>query len=83
MKVFGPGVGRRPGYPGHPEFELAVLRLYSVTKDPRHFAFAEYMLSARGTSPKALDDQQFFMWEADQRNDSAYGCWMKSKDDLA
>lgn len=78
MKAFGPGSDQRPGYPGHPELELAVLRLYAITKDPRHLRFAEHMLVARGTSPAALGNQEFFIWEAKERNDSSYGCWMKS-----
>lgn len=82
MERFGPKDNQRPGYPGHPEFELAVLRLYRVTKDPRHWAFAEHMLAARGSSSRTLNGQRFFMWEAEKREDSVYGCWMKTMDDL-
>lgn len=83
MKAFGPAGDQRPGYPGHPEFELAMLRLYAVTKDPRHLHFAEHLLAARGTSSSELKGERFFMWEAKERNDEVYGCWMKDKADLA
>lgn len=81
--MFGSGTNQRPGYPGHPELELAVLRLYAITHDPRHLDFARHLLSARGTSPTMLEGKRFFIWEAEQRGDNVYGCWMKSKDDLA
>lgn len=35
-KTFGPGPERKHGYPGHPEIELALLRLFERTKDIRH-----------------------------------------------
>ena len=40
---FGPG--KRPLLTGHPEFELAVIELYRVTRDPRHLELARYLLS--------------------------------------
>lgn len=83
MNAFGPAEGQRPGYPGHPELELAVLRLYSITKDPRHQSFVEHMLSARGTRPASLDGQHFFVWEAQQRDDPLFANHMKSIDDMA
>lgn len=35
--------------PGHEEIELALLRLYSVTKNEKHFKLCEYFLNTRGT----------------------------------
>ena len=32
--VFGPEQGKLHGYPGHPEIELGLLRLYDLTHDP-------------------------------------------------
>jgi len=40
---FGPA--KRPLLTGHPEFELAVIELYRVTRDPRHLELARYLLS--------------------------------------
>jgi hypothetical protein len=40
---FGPA--RRPLLTGHPEFELAVIELYRITRDKRHLELARYLLS--------------------------------------
>lgn len=32
-RTFGPEEGQNHGYPGHQEIELALVRLYRVTKD--------------------------------------------------
>jgi DUF1680 family protein len=37
--VFGPGENQLHGYPGHPEIELALMRLYDVTQEPRYLAW--------------------------------------------
>lgn len=60
-----------------------MLRLYAVTNDSRHLKFATHLLAARGTSQESLGGKSFFMWEAEQRADQGYGCWMKGQDDLA
>ena len=49
--VIGPEPGKLRGYPGHPEIELALMRLYGVTRDPRHLRLAEYFIRERGRSP--------------------------------
>lgn len=49
--VFGPGEGQSKGYPGHEELELALVRLYHVTGDPRHLALAKHFLDVRGQQP--------------------------------
>lgn len=46
--TFGPGPAQRPGVPGHPEVELALVELYRVTGAARYLAQAEYFLTARG-----------------------------------
>jgi len=43
VEDFGPA--KRPLLTGHPEFELAVIELYRVTRDPRHLEWARYLLS--------------------------------------
>ena len=49
--VLGPEPDKLPGYPGHPEIELALMRLYGVTGDPKHLRLAEYFIRQRGQSP--------------------------------
>jgi len=49
--MFGPGAEQQQGYPGHPEIELALLRLYETTDEPRYLALARYFITQRGTWP--------------------------------
>ncbi len=44
--VFGPG--KRMGYPGHPEIELALVKLARVTGEPRYFNLARFFVENRG-----------------------------------
>ena len=53
--VFGPGENQLHGYPGHPEIELALMRLYDVTQEPRYIALVNYFVEARGTQPHFYD----------------------------
>lgn len=49
--VFGPGEKQLHGYPGHPEIELALVRLYHTTGTRRYLELAKYFIDARGQSP--------------------------------
>jgi DUF1680 family protein len=53
-KVFGIGENQIHGYPGHPEVELALVRLFSVTKEQRYLDLASYFIDARGGKPNYL-----------------------------
>ena len=44
--VFGPG--KRMGYPGHPEIELALVKLWRVTGERRYFDLARFFVENRG-----------------------------------
>lgn len=68
--TFGPG-DKIHGYPGHPEIELALLRLHSVTGNPKHLALARYFIDERG-NPKGVDGRHFYAWEAEQRGEHPY-----------
>ncbi|NLP10768.1 glycoside hydrolase family 127 protein, partial [bacterium] len=46
--VFGPGPGQRMGYPGHPEIELALIKLWRVTGHQRYFDLARFFIENRG-----------------------------------
>jgi hypothetical protein len=45
-RTFGPG--KRMGYPGHPEIELALVKLEQVTGERRYFELARFFVEARG-----------------------------------
>jgi len=54
---FGRGPGQIRGYPGHPEIELALLRLYRVTKERRYLDLCRYFIDERGQSPNYFDQE--------------------------
>ncbi len=49
--VFGRGPGQKPGYPGHEEIELALVRLWRTTGERRHLDLARYFIDERGRQP--------------------------------
>ncbi|QIW96336.1 hypothetical protein AMS68_001854 [Peltaster fructicola] len=65
---FGPNSGQTHGYPGHPEIELALLRLYERTQDSRHLELARYFLLERG-NPTGCDGRHYYDVEAEKRGD--------------
>jgi DUF1680 family protein len=61
--TFGPGEEQKHGYGGQQEIELALIRLYRVTKDEKHLDLAQYFIDARGQQPN------YFTIEALARGD--------------
>lgn len=49
--VLGPEEGKKHGYPGHPVIEMALIRLYEITKDEKHLRLAKYFIDQRGQQP--------------------------------
>lgn len=68
-KTFGPGGDQKHGYPGHPEIELALLRLYKRTKNDEYLQLARYFIEERG-NPKGTDGQHYYDVEAKARGES-------------
>ncbi|TVY48525.1 Non-reducing end beta-L-arabinofuranosidase [Lachnellula occidentalis] len=66
--TFGPTPEQKHGYPGHPEIELALLRLYAKNKNPKHLALAEYFIAERG-NPTGQDGRHYYDVEAEARGD--------------
>jgi hypothetical protein len=65
--IFGDAPGKRPGYPGHPEIELSLVKLWRVTGEARYFNLARHFVVQRG--------KQFFAEEHDtpkEQYDGAY-----------
>jgi len=66
--TFGPGKDQIHGYPGHPEIELALLRLHAKTGNAKHFELAKYFLEERG-NPTGQNGRHFYEVEAELRGD--------------
>jgi len=59
--TFGTGENQIPGYPGHQEIELALVRLYRVTGEKKYLDTASYFIRQRGSSPN------YFLQEIEKR----------------
>ena len=55
------------GYPGHPEVELALMRLWRATGDEKYKALAEHFVNVRGV------DSDFYIKEVSQRDWKVWG----------
>jgi hypothetical protein len=53
--VFGPEPDRKHGYPGHQVIEMALVKLFHVTREPRYLALASYFIDERGKQPHFYD----------------------------
>ena len=51
------GKGKKRGYPGHPEIELALIRLYEVTGDARYLSLASYFIDERGAGENIFAEE--------------------------
>ncbi|MGV1901582.1 glycoside hydrolase family 127 protein [Agrobacterium sp. 22-3674b3] len=58
IKVFGHGEGQLPGYDGHEEIELALVRLARATGEQKYLDLSKYFIDERGREP------HFFIEEA-------------------
>ncbi|CRG92704.1 Glycosyltransferase-like protein LARGE2 [Talaromyces islandicus] len=70
-KTFGTRENQIRGYPGHPEIELALLRLYSMTKHEDAYDLARYFLEERG-NPTGVNGRHYFDVEAEKRGDDPW-----------
>jgi len=55
--VFGPEEGKIKGYPGHQEIELALVKLYKATGNPRYLRLSSFFINERGKEPN------YFLYE--------------------
>ena len=64
--------GGHKGYPGHPEIELALLRLYDATKNERCLELAKHFIDIRGVDPhyyeKERQSRDWTVWGGDGKN---------------
>ena len=68
--TFGPD--KRPGYPGHEEIELALVKLYRATGEPRYLQLSKHFVDQRGTQP------HFYTQEAIARGDDPEAYWART-----
>ena len=59
---FGPDEGKCHGYPGHPEIELALVKLYRVTGKKNYLEIAKYFVDVRG-----VGENYFFQEEKGEK----------------
>jgi DUF1680 family protein len=72
--TFGREPGKKRGYCGHPEIELALVKLYHATNNPRYLKLATYFIDERGKEPK------YFTIEARERGEDPASFWAKTYD---
>ena len=56
--LIGPEEGKLHGYPGHEIFEMALVRLYRVTKNEKHLRLARYFIDERGKKPFFFEEER-------------------------
>lgn len=58
-----------PGYPGHPEVELALMRMYRATGNKKCLELAEHFINIRGVDPEYYNKEQksrdWYLWSKD------------------
>jgi DUF1680 family protein len=70
--MFGPDEGKKRGYCGHPEVELALVKLFHATGEKRYLNLSKYMIDERGQQP------HYFDLEAQERGDDPAKFWAKT-----
>jgi DUF1680 family protein len=70
--TFGSEPGKKRGYCGHPEIELALVKLYHATQNPRYLKLATYFIDERGQQPNYFDE------EARARGEDPAQFWAKT-----
>jgi len=57
ITVFGHGPGKIPGYCGHEEVELALVKLARVTGEKKYLDLAKFFIDERGTEPNFFTEE--------------------------
>lgn len=64
--------GGHEGYPGHPEIELALMKMYRATKNEKFAFLAKHFVDIRGVDPcyyeKERKNRDWTVWNGDGRN---------------
>ncbi|GAC1535302.1 MAG: glycoside hydrolase family 127 protein [Herpetosiphon sp.] len=70
--MFGPTPDKRLGYPGHPEIEQALAKLFHATGEPRYLELSRYFVDERGRQP------HYYEQEARARGEEPSAFWARS-----
>jgi DUF1680 family protein len=70
--TFGDQDAQIPGYPGHPEIELALLRLYKISGDEKHLKLAKFFIEERGNPTGGNEKRHYYDVEAEARGESKH-----------
>ncbi|KAJ5691491.1 Six-hairpin glycosidase [Penicillium malachiteum] len=70
--TFGDEQDQIHGYPGHPGIELALLRLYKLSADPKHLKLAQFFIEERGNPKGDPQKRHFYDVEAEARGESEH-----------
>ncbi len=70
--MFGPRDDQKHGYCGHPEVELALVKLYETTGEQRYLDLSKYFVDERGKQPI------YFDIEARERGEDPHQYWAKT-----
>ncbi|MDP4097274.1 glycoside hydrolase family 127 protein [Paenibacillus sp. P96] len=55
--VFGPGPDQMQGYDGHPEIELALVKMYEATGQVKYLELSSFFVDQRGQQPHFFDQE--------------------------
>ena len=72
-RTFGPEPGKTRGYCGHPEIELALVKLFRATGNRRYLDLGRYFIDERGREPYYFDLE-------DRKRGSEHAIWGGSPD---
>jgi uncharacterized protein len=67
--TFGAEEAKKHGYCGHEEIELALIKLYHTTGEPRYLRLSQYFVEERGKRP------HYFDIEAEKRGEPSASFW--------
>ena len=73
---FGSEPGKKHGYGGHPEIELALVRLYQATGNRRYLELSKYFVEERGQH--GPDKPHYYDIEARERGEDPAAFWAKT-----
>ena len=71
--IFGPEEEKKKGYPGHEVLEMALMRLYEITKDEKHLKLAKYFIDERGQKPLYFEKELNALGKERAWMDSSFG----------